>query len=141
MTRYHETTVTVRFNEIDAYRVAWHGHYVAWMETGRSALAREFGLDAFQLTELGYLGPVIGLELKFLSPARYNDTLTIRTRLRESETATLVFESIICDVSGRALASGLTTHALTDLSGVLQFQMPLAVAERVGRMREWFATA
>ena len=29
--RYHETGITVRFNEIDAYRVAWHGHYVAWI--------------------------------------------------------------------------------------------------------------
>ena len=44
--RYHETKITVRFNEIDAYRVAWHGHYVAWMEIGRNALAGRFDLDA-----------------------------------------------------------------------------------------------
>ena len=28
---YHETRIKVRFNEVDAYRIAWHGHYVAWM--------------------------------------------------------------------------------------------------------------
>lgn len=136
---YHESSIKVRFNGVDAYRVAWHGHYVAWMEIGRSALAGRFGLDAFQLTELGYLGPVVNLEIKYLRPARFNDELTIRTRIIPSESATLVFESLILDCDGLKLAAGLTTHALTDLEGVLQFQLPLAVAERLDAMKTWLA--
>ena len=135
--RYHETKITVRFNEIDAYRVAWHGHYVAWMEIGRNALAGRFDLDAFQLAALGYLGPVIGLELKFLRPARYNDELTIQTTLRRTETATLEFVTTIVGPDGARLASGTTTHALTDLDGVLQFQLPTVISERVDRLLAW----
>ncbi|QEM68433.1 acyl-CoA thioesterase [Geobacter sp. FeAm09] len=138
---YHETSITVRFNEVDAYQVAWHGHYVAWMEIGRGELAGKFGLDAFQLGALGYLGPVVALEIKYLRPARYNDVLTVRTTLTPSETATLVFESVILDPEGKKLATGLTRHALTDLDGVLQFQMPPAVAERVERMKAWLEAA
>lgn len=134
---FHETDVIVRFNEIDAYQVAWHGHYLAWMEIGRNALAGQFGLDAFQLAEMGYLGPVVSLEVKYLRPARCGDRLTIRTRLRHSETATLVFESQVLGPDGAKLASGLTTHALTDQDGVLQFQLPSPVAERLERMRAW----
>ena len=134
---YHETSIKVRFNEVDAYRVAWHGHYVAWMEVGRSALAGRFGLDALQLTELGYLGPVVNLEIKYLRPARFNDELTVRTRLVPGQTATLVFESIIVDGNGLKLAVGLMTHALTDLEGVLQFQLPAAVAQRLVAMKTW----
>ncbi len=135
--KYHETSITVRFNEIDAYRVAWHGHYVAWMEVGRSALAGQFGLDAEQLHSAGYLGPVVELSVKYLQPARFNELITIRTRLCPSETATLVFESQIIGPDNRKLATGLTTHALTDLDGVLQFRMPPQLAERVERMRAW----
>jgi len=135
--RYHETNITVRFNEIDAYRVAWHGHYVAWMEIGRSALAGQFGLDVFQLTALGYLGPVIALELKFLRPARFNDLLTIRTTLRRTATATLEFVTTIVGADGTKCATGVTTHALTDLNGVLQFQLPGEIAERINRMLAW----
>jgi len=69
--KFHETHLQVRFNEIDAYNVAWHGHYVAWMEVGRNDLAGRFGMDARQLAELGYLGPVVSLEVKYLSPARF----------------------------------------------------------------------
>jgi acyl-CoA thioester hydrolase len=133
----HETTIYVRFNEIDAYRVAWHGHFLTWMEIGRSALAGQFGLDAFQLAELGYLGPVVSLEVKYLRPARFGDQLTIRTRVCRSDTATLEFETVIVGPAGMKLASGLTRHALTDLDGVLQYQLPECVAERLERMLAW----
>jgi acyl-CoA thioester hydrolase len=135
--RYHETKIVVRFNEIDAYRVAWHGHYVAWMEIGRNALAGRFGLDAFQLVAEGYLGPVIGLELKFLRPARFNDELTIRTTLQRTETATLKFVTTIVGPEGNRLATGTTTHALTDMDGGLQFQLPAVIAERVNLLLAW----
>jgi acyl-CoA thioester hydrolase len=134
--RYHETKITVRFNEIDAYRVAWHGHYVAWMEVGRNALAGRFDLDAIQLAAAGYLGPVVGLELKFLRPARFNDELTICTTLRRTETATLEFVTIIIGSDGKKCATGVTIHALTDMDGVLQFQLPSVLAERINRLLE-----
>jgi acyl-CoA thioester hydrolase len=132
--RYHETKITVRFNEIDAYRVAWHGHYVAWMEIGRNDMAGRFDLDALQLAAAGYMGPVVALELKFLRPARFNDELSIRTTLRRSETATLEFVTTIVGPDGKRCATGTTTHALTDMDGVLQFQLPPVIAERVGRL-------
>jgi len=134
---YHETPLVVRFNEVDAYNVAWHGHYVNWLEIGRNDLAGRFGLDAAQLGEAGYLGPVIALELKYLAPARFKDRLTVRTTVRPSETATLVFASEIVAEDGRRLASGVTTHALTDLLGVMQFKLPPVVAERLARMTAW----
>lgn len=134
-----ETTVTVRFNEVDAYQVAWHGHYVGWLEIGRMALAQRFGLDPFQLAELGFLGPVVQLELKFLRPARCNDTLTIRTTLETSATAQLIFISEIIGPDGSRLASGRTVHALTDLDGALQFRLPEAVARRVAALQGWVA--
>lgn len=138
--RYHETPLQVRFNEVDAYRVAWHGHYVAWMEVGRNDLAGRFGMDAAQLIELGYLGPVVNLEVKYLSPARFKDELLVRTTLRPSETATLVFLHEIVAADGRRLASGVTTHALTDLNGVMQFKLPEILLERLDEMKKWLET-
>lgn len=135
--RYHKTNITVRFNEIDAYRVAWHGHYVAWMEIGRNALAGRFDLDALQLTAAGYLGPVVALELKFLRPARFNEELTIQTTLRRTQTATLEFVTTMVSSDGKKIATGMTTHALTDLDGVLQFQLPPVIAERISRLLAW----
>lgn len=138
--RYHETNVQVRFNEVDAYNVAWHGHYVAWMEVGRNDLAGRFQMDAAQLAEAGFLGPVVSLEVKYLNPARFKDEIIVRTTLRPSETATLIFLNEIVALDGRRLASGMTTHALTDLNGVLQFKIPLLIAERIDNMKKWLVT-
>ena len=135
--KFHETHLQVRFNEIDSYNVAWHGHYVAWMEVGRNDLAGRFGMDALQLAELGFLGPVVCLEVKYLSPARFKDNILVRTGLRPTEAATLVFVNEIVAADGRKLATGVTTHALTDLNGVMQFKLPAILSERLDNMKQW----
>jgi acyl-CoA thioester hydrolase len=132
--RYHETTIKVRFNEVDAYHVAWHGHYVAWMEVGRADLAMAFGLDADQLAGLGYLAPVVQLELKYQRPARYGEELRVLTTARRTETASLEFLCRIIAADGTPCASGKTVHVLTDREGVLQYRLPPEVAERLERL-------
>jgi acyl-CoA thioester hydrolase len=135
--RSHETIVKVRFNEVDAYKVAWHGHYVAWMEVGRNELAGEFGLDAETLFSAGYYAPVTSLELKYLKPARFGELLKVRTSPRKVETATIVFETVILGQDGNPVARGTTTHVLTDLAGVIQYRLPANVAEKVAGMIAW----
>ncbi len=132
--RYHETQIKVRFNEVDAYHVAWHGHYIAWMEVGRSDLAGPFGLDAAQLAHYGYLAPVISLEMHYKRGLRYNEEARVLTTLKRAETATLEFPCRILGADGAVAATGKTVHALTDLAGVLQYRVPPAIEERLARL-------
>lgn len=135
--RYHETTVKVRFNEIDAFQVAWHGHYVAWMEVGRNDLAGRFGLDAGQIAAAGYIAPVVLLEVKYHRPARFGEELRVRTSLRRMETATLEFSTTIIGDDGRKCAAGRVLHSLTDSGGVLQYSLPPLVRERIDQLLAW----
>lgn len=132
--RYHETPIRVRFNEVDAYHVAWHGHYVTWMEVGRNDLAGRFGLNAAQIGEAGYLAPVVALELKYKRPARFDEELKIMTSVRRTKTATLEFVCEIMGPDGSACASGRTVHVLTDRNGTLQYTLPAVIAERLEKM-------
>ncbi len=133
----HETTITVRFNEVDSYRIAWHGHYAAWMEVGRNELASRFGLAVDQLATAGYLCPVVSLELKYLRPARFNERLTVRTTVRRTETLTLEFHATILGSDGKPVARGVTVHALTDLEGITQYRLPEVIAPRLAQMLDW----
>jgi len=135
--RKHETVITVRFNEVDAYRVAWHGHYVSWMEIGRNNLSGQFGLGPDDLLELGYMGPVVSLELKYLRPALFNDIVTIQTTLDDLDAAMLRFRCELLAADGQHLANGVVSHALTDLYGVLQYRLPDEIEQRVAGMRAW----
>jgi len=135
--RFHETRLHVRFNEVDMYRVAWHGHYVAWLEVGRNDLAGRFLMDAGHLEKLGFLGPVVSLEIKYLSPAFLNDEIFVRSRINPTETATILFQQEIIAADGRKLATGVTTHVLTDMNGVMQFKIPTEITKRLDDMKKW----
>jgi acyl-CoA thioester hydrolase len=135
--KYHETTIKVRFNEVDAYHVAWHGHYVAWMEVGRNDLAGRFRLNADDIAAEGFLAPVVVLELKFLRPTRFNDELRIRTSLKRMETATLEFNCTIIGTDGKKCATGKTVHSLTDNNGILQYSLPPVIRDRVNSLLVW----
>jgi acyl-CoA thioester hydrolase len=135
--KYHETAIKVRFNEVDSFRVAWHGHYVAWMEVGRNDLAARFGLDAEHIAAAGFIAPVVLLEVKYLRPARYGEELRVRTSLRRMETATLEFNATIMGGDNRKCAIGRVVHSLTDSKGVLQYSLPPLVRERIERLLAW----
>lgn len=135
--KYLETTIKVRFNEVDAYHVAWHGHYVAWMEVGRNDLAGRFGLTADEIAADNFLAPVVLLEVKFLRPTRFGEELRIRTSLKRMETATLEFNSVIIGADGKNCAVGKTVHTLTDKNGTLQYFLPPVIRERVESLLAW----
>ena len=135
--KYSETRIMVRFNEVDAYHVAWHGHYVAWMEVGRNELAGKFGLNADDIAAHDFLAPVVLLEVKFLRPTRFDEELLIRTSLKRMETATLEFNSVIIGADGKKCATGKTVHSLTDKNGTLQYYLPPVIRERVERLLAW----
>jgi acyl-CoA thioester hydrolase len=132
--KYHETPIKVRFNEVDSYKVAWHGHYVAWMEVGRNELAGRFGLNAEQIDSLGYPAPVVALELQFKRPARFGEELRVMTSVRRTRTATLEFVCTILGADGVVCAEGKTVHVLTDRNGILQYRLPPDIEARLEEM-------
>lgn len=131
---YHETVINVRFNEVDAYRVAWHGHYVAWMEVGRNELAARFGMGVEEIAAAGFMAPVVELNIKYRKSARVHEALRVRTTVKRTETSTLEFVSTIVGEDGQVCATGRTVHVLTDMSGVLQYALPPVIAERLQQM-------
>ncbi len=119
---------------MDSYHVAWHGHYVSWMEVGRNELAGQFGLNAEQIGAEGYLAPVVLLELQFKKPARFNEELRVLTSVRRNPAATLEFICTIAGADGVTCAEGKTIHVLTDSGGVLQYRLPPVLAERLEKL-------
>jgi len=131
------SSITVRFNEVDTYGVAWHGHYVAWLEVGRNDLARRFDLDAAAIAAAGYLAPVVDLSLRFKRPARFGEELRVVTSACRTESATIRFDGRIVNAAGGVCAVGTTIHALTDREGTLQYRLPRAIEERLERLFAW----
>ena len=112
------STVRVRYAETDQMGVAWHGHYLAWFEVGRTDLLRRTGVTYRELEEGGLRLPVIGTQMSFLRPALYDDLLEIRTVVAEMRGARVRFDyEVHREGSAGPLATGATEHAAVDAQG------------------------
>ena len=110
-----ETSLRVRYQETDQMRIVYHTNYLVWFEVGRTDYIRHFGYTYSQLEEMGLWLPVIDLSCRYLSPARYEDDVTIFTKILEHRGTKLVFAyEAKHQTDGRLLAKGSTTHFWTN---------------------------
>lgn len=75
----HHTNIRVRYAETDQMGVVYHGNYPAYLEEARTDSFRQFGLTYKELEASGIMMPVLEMKFKFLSPAYYDDIITIKT--------------------------------------------------------------
>ena len=114
----HETTLRVRYGEVDRMGVVYHAHYLPYFETGRTEFLRGLGRSYREVEEGGLLLVVADAGLKFIRPAAYDDVLRVRTRLAAASGVRLRFEYEVDRPSdGTLVAIGHTTLAATDRDG------------------------
>lgn len=109
----NETTVRIHYADTDQMGVAHHGVYLRWFETGRTELLRAAGLTYREVELDGLRLPVIEATVKYIRPVRYDDIITIVTRL--DGTAGVRLRFIYEIFHGEELcATGSTAHVFTD---------------------------
>lgn len=79
--RRYATTLRVRYCECDAMGVAHHAAYIPWLEVSRTELLRESGVAYVDLERAGVFLVVTKLDIRYRRPARYDDEVTIVTRV------------------------------------------------------------
>jgi len=112
------TSVRVRYPETDAMGVVHHTHCLVWFEIGRTELMRAAGYPYARMESEGLRFPVIEATCRYHRPARYDDLVTVESRIEEMTRATTLFSyRIERDHDGMLLATGMTRHAATDPAG------------------------
>jgi acyl-CoA thioester hydrolase len=87
----HETHLRVRYSETDQMGFCYYGNYATYFEVGRVEAMRSIGMSYKAIEEGGKMLPVISYSVDFLSPAHYDDLLTIKTTITKLEGAKLYF--------------------------------------------------
>ncbi|GGM04374.1 acyl-CoA thioesterase [Deinococcus aerophilus] len=108
-----DTTIQVRYAETDAMGVVHHATYPVWFEVGRTDLMHALGLPYATVEARGYYLMLSGLNVEYRRAARYDDTLTVTTRVSSLRSRTLSFVYTVMRGS-ELLATGETRHIATD---------------------------
>ena len=111
-----ESRLRVRYAETDQMGVVYHANHFIWFEIGRVELLRQLGFSYRDMEEQDKCFiAVVDARCRYKAPARYDDELTIRTRLRNVRASLIHFGyEVERAVDGVLLADGETTHIVTD---------------------------
>lgn len=101
-----EHKIRVRYKETDAMGVVHHSNYVTYYEEARTELLRTLGTTYRELEQSGVMLPVTEVTMKYYTPARYDDLLTVRIILREEPAAKMLFEHEIYNQDGQLINTG-----------------------------------
>ncbi|WP_425322073.1 acyl-CoA thioesterase [Deinococcus metallilatus] len=95
--------------------VAHHANYPVWFEVGRGDLMHRLGLPYAEVEARGYYLMLSGLNVEYRRAARYDDHLTLITRVGSVRSRTLTFSYELWR-GEELLATGETRHIATDKS-------------------------
>jgi acyl-CoA thioester hydrolase len=116
--REGSTTTRVRYPETDRMGVAHHTHFFTWFELGRTELMRELGCTYGELEDRdGVFFPVVRAGADYRASARYDEVVSIATRLVRAGGVRVRFTYVVTRDDGTVLATGHTEHASVDRNG------------------------
>lgn len=122
----HSITMRVRYCETDAMGFLHHSQFFNFFEQGRTELLRAQGGCYRDIEESGLFLVVAKLQCQYHSPARYDDMLTLVTKV-DNISAVKIEHSYKLYCGDRLLASAKSTLACVDRAGKIQ-RLPDSIA-------------
>lgn len=108
-----QTSIRVRYAETDMMGVVHHATYPVWFEVGRTDLMRALGLPYTEIEARGYYLMLSGLNVEYRRAARYDNDLTVTTRISALRSRTVTFTYEVRR-GEELVATGETRHIATD---------------------------
>ncbi|MDW7712036.1 MAG: thioesterase family protein [Deferrisomatales bacterium] len=107
----------VIYGDTDNMGVVYYANYLRFFELGRNEYMRARGLTYREVEARGFQLPVTEARCRYRKPARYDDLLTVETRVTRARGARVVFSYEIRGEGGDVLAEGETEHAAVGPGG------------------------
>jgi len=106
----------VRYVETDRAGYLHHSYYLVYFEMGRTELLRQMGVSYHECEQQGIFYVVSKIHCQFLGPARYDDVLTLTTRVVRTGRARIDHEYELTR-DGQVLCRAWSTLACVDRTG------------------------
>jgi acyl-CoA thioester hydrolase len=132
----------VRFSQVDAMAIMWHGRYAELFEQGNEELGRLCGMGYPDFIRERLQAPIVQLHVDYFAPLRLGETVTIIARMIWADGARSNIEYEIRRENGTLAASGFTVQMFIDETGTpLMADPPLLETCRRRWLAGEFATA
>lgn len=113
MEKINYLDIKARYAETDMMGVIHHSVYPVWFEAARTEIIKTAGISYSELEKSGVMTPLSELNCKYLRPVKYEDVVTIETRISKLTFARIEFSYRVV-LDGEIMASGSTLHGFVD---------------------------
>ncbi len=114
----HTIVIRVRYPETDAMGYLHHSRFLQYFEMGRIELLRANGHRYGDIERQGIYFVVVKVECRYKAPARYDEELSLRTRIKRQTHVRLDHEYELRR-GETIIAEGSSTIACVDKTGQL----------------------
>lgn len=87
--------IRIYYEDTDCGGVVYYANYLKFMERSRTEFLRDRGINQVTYQKQGILFVVFDAHIKYRSPARYDDLLTIESTVIDLSSAAVIFETTI----------------------------------------------
>lgn len=121
----NRTEVPVRFSEVDALGIVWHGHYLKFFEDGREAFGKQYELGYLDIHRQQFLVPLVSIHVDFKRTVKYGENIIIETTYTDCPAAKIIFNYKLYRSSDMELvATGASIQVFMDLKQELYITQP-----------------
>ena len=111
----HIEQIRVRYSETDQMGVVYHGNYLPYFEIGRVEWLRNKGISYKSLEDNNIGLPIASLTLNYKKSARYDDLLSVKTKLKSYNGVKIEFECEIINEQNELLTTATFLLVFIDL--------------------------
>lgn len=109
-------TLRVYYEDTDLAGIVYYANYLKFIERGRTEFVRARGIDQAALkAEQGIVFAVRRVEADYLSPARFDDLLTVQTGVTDLKGASIVMDQVISRDGMTLFQAKVTLVCLNDV--------------------------
>lgn len=128
-----EIVIEIPFHDVDVMQVAWHGHYLKYMEIARCALLDKINYNYPQMKASGFAWPVIDVRVRYAQPLRFQQKVKVKAKFLEWENR-LKIDYLFEDVdTGKRLTKAYTVQVAVEInSGEMQYVSPDILLQKIG---------
>ncbi|MEL7002935.1 MAG: thioesterase family protein [Bacteroidota bacterium] len=124
-----ETEIRVRYADTDQMGYVYYGNYAAFYEVGRVEALRQLGLTYKELENQGVMMPVLENHSEYISPATYDDKLTVKTTIQEKPLVRIKFHYEIYNEDQKLIHRGETLLVFVNMKSGRPCRMPEVMTE------------
>lgn len=114
----NKTELRVRYSDTDHFGVVYYANYLNWLEAGRTEILRDNGISYADFEKKGMFAPVVKVEVEWKSSARYDDIITVETKIEKIGNSSVEFSyNIIRKKDNLLLATAKTVNVFITKEG------------------------